>query len=105
MDAVRLENLADLLRRNGYVVIPRERRVVLTSTYILSPTEMRYSRVNAERIEDMAREQSLKRLIRQADDDGLILHVRQDIDDPVTGREIVFRSAMAVTKPKADDEV
>ena len=87
-----------LLKEAGYVVIPRERHIVVQSRYMVPPHDLNYSRV--ERYEDMVRQKMLRDLICEADHAGLVLHARQDLNDPVTGREVVFTSAMGMIKPK-----
>lgn len=100
MDASYLSHCKNVLRQNGYVVIARERHRVITARFVVPPHEVEYSRLSAERYADMVHSSNLQRLIRQADADGLIIHERKDINDPITGREVVFSSAMGLIKPK-----
>lgn len=100
MDASYLEHCKNVLKQNGYVVLRQERRVIITANYIVPPQEMEYSRLNSERYADIAQAANHRRLIHEAETHGLILHERQDINDPVTGREIVFKYAMGLIKPK-----
>lgn len=104
-DAVAIKRAADFLRGEGFVVIPRERHVVATARYIVPPFDMESRRFSEPRYDDMVRATNLRKLIHHADDNGLVLHLKQDINDPVTGREVVFTSAMGLIVPKAEDEV
>lgn len=100
-----LEQAASILRDNGYVVIPRERHVVVQATYMVPPHEIEKVRSGDHRWSDIALTTSLKKIALEAYDAGLVIHKRQDIADPICGQEVVFRTAMACIKPKAEDEV
>ena len=97
-----LEHCKNVLRQNGYVVLPKERRVILQTNFLVPTSEVQYSRANAERYADMAQNANVQRLVREAMANGLVLHERRTIDDEVTGREIVFTSVMGVIKPNDD---
>jgi hypothetical protein len=99
--AYRLMKAQELLRTNGYVVIPNERRVVLHASYIISRFEMERAH-NANRLMDAAVEDNLRCLIRKAFNDGLLSYERRE--DPENGDNI-FTTLMDVIKPKGDDEV
>ena len=94
-----LEQLAEHLRKHGYSVIPKDRRVIVTSRYMVPPMDLERGRFNEPRYEDMVRSTNLQKLIRHADDHGFIVHAKQDLDDPVTGREVIFTSAMRLVRP------
>lgn len=81
------------LRDNGYVVIPRERHVVLTTQTILQ-REVPESYV--EHVFDtMAR-----RLGATIVEEGACIKEDETFDDPVTGKERVLRLVVGVIKTK-----
>jgi hypothetical protein len=94
-----LEYWASRLRGAGFVVIPRERHVVLHASYLVTRREMENSRI-ANRLADAALEDNLRCLIRKAFNDGLLLHERRENDE----RDTMFTTLMGVIKPKEDDE-
>jgi len=95
------EQLAKRLRAHGYVVIPRERHVVLHSSFIVTRREVAKA---PDRIADMALADNMRCLIRKAHHDGLLQHVRRDVEEPVTGCETVFSTMMGIIKPKENNE-
>jgi hypothetical protein len=96
-----LEYWAARLRGAGFVVIPRERHVVLHSSYIVTRLELERAR-SAVRLADAALEDNLRCIIRKAFNDGLMLHQRRESPDD---GDNVFTTMMGVIKPKEDDEL
>lgn len=90
-----------LLKGLGYVVLPKERRVIVQARWLVSPHELERSR--DPRFEDMMRAANLRSLITEADQNGLVIHERQELDDPITGREVLFNSAIGIIKPKESE--
>jgi hypothetical protein len=95
-----LEFYAKFLRAHGYVVIPRERHVVLDANYVLPPYSEQL-RIGKERLIDMVQREQERTFARKLFDEGLVANTIRHISDEVTGREVVFTSAIAVIKPKA----
>lgn len=87
------------LKDRGFIVLPPERRVIVQAREAIPLGEMERSRMSAERVADMAQETCVRRIVRELFNKGLCVHSRQDIDDAITGREVVFTSAIGVIKP------
>lgn len=105
MDAASLEHIANVLRRHGYIVIPKERHGVLTARYAVPHYVLGNLRSGDHRWSDTALETNLRVIARKASDDGFMLHERHDLDDPVSGKETIFTTSVVLIKPKAVDEV
>lgn len=93
------EHMARLLRERGYVVIPKERRVILTANYVLPPYQEQL-RIGKERLKDLVQRQQEHTFARKLFDEGLVASTARSISDPVTGHEEVFTSCIALIKPK-----
>lgn len=100
MDASKLKYYARFLRERGYVVIPRERRVILDANYVLPPYSEQL-RIGKERLIDMVQREQERTFARKLFDEGLVANTIRHIGDEVTGRGEVFTSAIGVIKPKA----
>lgn len=85
-----IEDAKALLKDAGYIVLPKERRVILQY----------HSIIPAWIDDDSAKHRNLKGLIHSAEEAGLIQHLRQDFEDHITGKEVLFRSLMGVIKPR-----
>jgi hypothetical protein len=104
VDAPYLEHCKNVLKQAGYLVIARERRVILTASYVMPPQEAQRA-MSIERLTDMIQMEQERRLGRALFDQKLIVNHMQPTTDPVTGPEDIFTSAIACIKPKAADEV
>jgi hypothetical protein len=103
LDAV--ERAKALLRSKGYVVIPEERRVILQARYIIPAFEMEGSKV--PNFIGLAFETNIRRITAEIANPtkGLCVHRRRDIEDGITGREVVLETALGVIVQKPEDEV
>jgi hypothetical protein len=90
---------AKFLRENGYVVIRKERRVILDANYILPP-HPEQMKIGKERLIDIVQREQERTFARKLFDEGLVASTIRQISDPVTGTEEVFTSVIAVIKPK-----
>lgn len=97
-----LEQAKKLLRDNGYVVIPKERRLILTVNHMMPPHHDRH-RMGKERLADMLQSQQERQFGRALFDSGLVVNHVRPLSDPVTGNEEVFTSTIACIVPKADE--
>jgi hypothetical protein len=102
MSRTDLTYFADVLRANGYVVIPRARHVVLQASFIANDRD--YAKY-PERVLDAAEAECQRRIMRQAADQGLFVTVVREVVDGITGNETVINVGAGFIKPKADDEV
>lgn len=93
-----------VLTSRGYVVIPRERHVVLTVSSVLPPHPARL-KIGKERLADMMQTQQAHQFGRALFDGGVVVNRIRPLSDPVTGDEEVFESTIGLIKPKAHDEV
>jgi hypothetical protein len=87
-----------ILRDAGYVVIPRERHVVLTQAYRMSKYEMEYSKFNAEAIRDCANHTMLRAIGPKLHKDGLLIKTVREEKWPEPIYEM--RMQVAVIKPR-----
>jgi hypothetical protein len=99
VDASYVEHCKNVLRTNGYVVIPKERRVILTANYVIPDYAYRNA-VAPERLEDAAQTANLHRITNDIVQHGLFVQTKREWDDEVTGHEGVVQTAIAVIKPK-----
>lgn len=95
-----VERAKQLLKDAGYIVIPKERRVIIHSRYLVSPWDLERFSGAPERYTDMVLSTHLRSIAGEIKDQGLYVHSKNAIDDPVTGKEVYFDTAVAVIKPK-----
>jgi hypothetical protein len=106
LDAVEktmLQHCKQYLEDRGFVVLPKERGVIVQAHYSIPYMEFQLSRVSAERLADAAQETNASRIVREVIAKGLVVHTRHTCNGSARGREMVFRSSIAVIAPSEDE--
>lgn len=99
MDAV-TESVAEWLRSKGYVVIPKERHVVLSASSSIPRFEIESSRGSFDAAIKRSKDLMTRSIAKKLMDDNLIISKTHEADDPITGREFFVSVAAAIIKPK-----
>ena len=95
-DPVTLENYAKILRDNGYMVTPRERRVIITANRAVSERDLQPGRPTG--FMKWLHNELARTLILEAVDAGLVTFEREGYDPSMRG--VVFKATAAFIKPK-----
>lgn len=99
-----VDEAADALRRRGYVVIPKSRRLILTINTRFDKSILQQSREEAERYMQSQQWHHASALGRKMMEDGAVLVEREEHNSgsPFFADEIVMRSTCALIMPKKD---
>lgn len=97
-----VEDATSFLRANGYVVIPKDRHVILQHSYCISDKELQISKQYAEALRDNTTEFMIRSIGKRARQEGLLLHTQRRVDfpDPST----VFTVKACFVKPKEESD-